>query len=107
MAVRRPRKYQRQHWERAQQLRLLRENEHAFRRIARRQVEARALRKLAALRDADSGTDEPCTFDECYHRGVRALAMTPELCGLFGKVNRTRKSLRLDEYTQGYELLIR
>ena len=85
------------------QFRRMKTNEAHFRKIARHQVQTSAI-----LRATIAGIAAPTNAQEAIERrGVKSLRMTPELCGLFYKINRQRKMLGMEEYVQGYEMLMR
>ena len=111
-------KYQRQRREYNRQCARLAHYETRFRKIARKQVQERALRKLARLQqeqqqaqaenteNAETSDDVP-DANELVRRGVKSLQMTPELCGLFDQINRIRSMLYLAPHAHGYDLLLR
>ena len=119
-------KHQRQLSEYRKQRIVLQTFEMSFRKIARKQVEQRAKMKMNTSHHPPSQPLQPTGKDDCMNnndseqhppqqllferivrRGVKSLNMTPELCGLFRKINRTRKMLREPEWEHGYQLLLR
>lgn len=74
-----------------------------FRKLARAQIQAKAIAKSQTTDTTPVPTNTP---DAVIRRGAKALVMTPELCGLFYKINRQRKMLWMKEYRQGYEMLL-
>jgi hypothetical protein len=74
-----------------------------FRKLARAQIQAKAIAKSQSTDTTPVPTNTP---DAVIRRGAKALVMTPELCGLFYKINRQRKMLWMKEYKQGYEMLL-
>ena len=75
-----------------------------FRKLARAQIQAKAIAKSQSTNTTPVPTTD--TSDAVIRRGAKALVMTPELCGLFYKINRQRKMLWMKEYQQGYEMLL-
>jgi len=85
------------------QFQQMKTTEARFRKIARHQVQT-----VGILRATIAGMTAPANALEAVERrGLRSLRMTPELCGLFYKINRQRKMMCLEEYVQGYEMLMR
>ena len=74
------------------------EKECLFRKIARQQIQARALRR----KDIQS-----CNGDmtAVIRKGVNALQITPTLDGLLRKINNTRRMLNMKEISKPKELL--
>ena len=78
-----------------------------FRKLARAQIQAKAIARTISKSDSTDTSPVPInTPDAIIRRGAKALVMTPELCGLFYKINRQRKTLWMKEYRQGYEMLL-
>ena len=75
------------------------EYEKRFRKIGRLQIQTRALR-----RQEISNTYGDLT--NIIRRGTKSLIMTTELCGLFYKINRCRKMLKMNDICQPRELLL-
>lgn len=108
-------KYQRQRLEYNRRCARLAHYETRFRKIARKQVQERALRKLARLQQEQQQaqaentetSDNVLDANDLVRRGVKSLQMTPELCGLFDQINRIRSMLYLAPHAHGYDLLLR
>ena len=100
-------KYKRQRREYDRQCARLQHYEARFRKIARKQVQERALRKLGQSPADAQGDATNRLVQQQMRRGVKSLQMTPELCGLFDQVNRIRSMLYMTPHAHGYELLLR
>ena len=111
-------KYQRQRREYNRQCARLVHYETLYRKIARKQVQERAVRKLVCLQEQQQAhaenteasveaSDDTPDANELIRRGVKSLRMTPELCGLFYQINRIRSMLFMTPHAHGYDLLLR
>lgn len=74
-------------------------HEKQFRKIGRKQIQDRALKRREI---ANAGGD----LTDVIRRDTKALVMTDELCGLYYKINRCRKMLKMDELLKTTELLL-
>jgi len=76
-----------------------------FRKLGRHQIQERALRRSEmANTDTDGDGDGELADGMCC--GTKALVMTDELCGIFYKINRCNRLLKMNEVYTPRELLI-
>lgn len=74
-------------------------HEKHFRKIGRKQIQDRALRKHDI-------TDTTGDLTQVIRRGTKALVMTDELVGLYRKINRCRRMLKMKEVHTPRSLLL-